>query len=75
MTGRIMWMLKSYWNKTSGSFGGKSYGAVSGSGYTGLPTELDQGNLTEITAQPLLNYLVALSLRRGELQFSEENQP
>ena len=50
----------------------QSYGAVSGSGYTGLPTELDQGNLTEITAQPLLNYLVALSLRRGELQFSEE---
>jgi uncharacterized protein YjbI with pentapeptide repeats/adenylate kinase family enzyme len=49
-----------------------SYGAVSGSGYTGLPTELDQGNLTEITAQPLLNYLVALSLRRGELKFSEE---
>jgi uncharacterized protein YjbI with pentapeptide repeats len=49
-----------------------NYGAVSGSGYTGLPTELDQGNLTEITAQPLLNYLVALSLRRGELKFSEE---
>jgi hypothetical protein len=24
MTGRIMWMLKSYWNKTSGSFGGKA---------------------------------------------------
>ena len=50
----------------------QNYGAASGSGYTGLPTELDQGNLTEITAQPLLNYLVALSLRRGELKFSEE---
>ena len=50
----------------------QNYGAASGSGYTGLPTDLDQGNLIEITAQPLLNYLVALSLRRGELKFSEE---
>jgi len=50
----------------------QNYGAASGSGYTGLPSELDQGNLIEITAQPLLNYLVALSLRRGELKFSEE---
>lgn len=50
----------------------KNYGEASGSGYAGLPIELDQGNLTEITAQPLLNYLVALSLRRGELEFSEE---
>jgi len=49
----------------------QNYGAASGSGYAGLPTELDQGNLTEITAQPLLNYLVALSLRRGKLKFSE----
>lgn len=47
------------------------YGAASGSGYAGLPTELDRGNLIEVTAQPLLNYLVALSLRRGKLQFSE----
>ena len=49
----------------------QNYGIASGSGYTGLPTELDQGNLTEITAQPLLNYLVALSLQRGKLKFSE----
>ena len=49
----------------------QNYGAASGSGYAGLPIELDQGNLTEITAQPLLNYLVALSLRRGKLEFSE----
>jgi uncharacterized protein YjbI with pentapeptide repeats len=48
------------------------YGKASGRGYTGLPPELNQGNLTEITAQPLLNYLVALSLQRGELKFSEE---
>jgi len=50
----------------------KNYGAASGRGYAGLPSELDQGNLTEITAQPLLNYLVALSLKRGRLNFSEE---
>jgi len=48
------------------------YGKASGRGDTGLPPELNQGNLTEITAQPLLNYLVALSLQRGELMFSEE---
>jgi uncharacterized protein YjbI with pentapeptide repeats len=49
----------------------QNYGEASGSGYAGLPPELDQGNLIEITAQPLLNYLVALSLRRGQLNFSE----
>ena len=48
------------------------YGEASGNKYTGLPEELDQGNLIEITSQPLLNYLVALSLKRGELEFSEE---
>lgn len=50
----------------------QSYGKVSGKDYSGLPAELDKENLREITAQPLLNYLVALSLRRGELDFSEE---
>jgi uncharacterized protein YjbI with pentapeptide repeats len=48
------------------------YGKASGSGFTGLPPQLDRGNLNEITAQPLLNYLVALSFRRGAVEFSEE---
>jgi uncharacterized protein YjbI with pentapeptide repeats len=48
------------------------YGKASGMNYEGLPSELDQGNLTEITAQPLLNYLVALSVQRGQLKFTEE---
>ena len=48
------------------------YGKASGKNYQGLPPELDQGNLTEITAQPLLNYLVALSVQRGKLKFTEE---
>ncbi|BAY14333.1 pentapeptide repeat-containing protein [Anabaenopsis circularis NIES-21] len=38
--------------------------------YNGLPVALDQGKLIEITAQPLLNYLVALSYDRGEVEFS-----
>ncbi len=47
------------------------YGKASGNDYEGLPPQLDRGNLNEITAQPLLNYLVALSLRSGKLEFSE----
>ncbi|NJP11418.1 MAG: NACHT domain-containing protein [Leptolyngbyaceae cyanobacterium RU_5_1] len=49
----------------------KQYGTVSDRGYIGLPTELQHDNLTEITAQPLLNYLVALSYRREHLNFAE----
>jgi uncharacterized protein YjbI with pentapeptide repeats len=48
----------------------QNYGTVSGRGYTGLPKELDQGNLIEITGQPLLNYLVALSYAQGQLTIS-----
>jgi uncharacterized protein YjbI with pentapeptide repeats len=48
----------------------QNYGSVSGRGYTGLPKELDQGNLIEITGQPLLNYLVALSYVQGRLVIS-----
>uniref|UniRef100_UPI0030D6FF5F pentapeptide repeat-containing protein n=1 Tax=Calothrix sp. NIES-2100 TaxID=1954172 RepID=UPI0030D6FF5F len=51
----------------------QSYGQSSGHGYMTLPPELDQGNLVEITAQPLLNYLVALSFVRGTVQFSEDS--
>jgi hypothetical protein len=50
----------------------QSYGEAKGKNYTGLPPELDNANLLEITAQPLLNYLVALSLEKGKLQFSPE---
>jgi uncharacterized protein YjbI with pentapeptide repeats len=48
------------------------YGKAKGKEYSGLPPELDKPNLVEITAQPLLNYLVALSIERDKLQFSEE---
>ena len=49
----------------------QKYGKVTGQNYTGLPPELNQGNLIEITAQPLLNYLVSLSFTRKRLNFSE----
>ncbi|MBW4686661.1 MAG: pentapeptide repeat-containing protein [Komarekiella atlantica HA4396-MV6] len=39
----------------------QKYGNASGRGYDCLPRELNRNNLTEITAQPLLNYVVALS--------------
>jgi hypothetical protein len=42
----------------------KNYGALTGRDYNGLPNELDRDDLTEVTAQPLLNYLVALSFTR-----------
>ncbi len=49
----------------------KAYGIASGRGYTTLPAELKGNDLDEITAQPLLNYLVALSYDRGRLSFSD----
>jgi uncharacterized protein YjbI with pentapeptide repeats/adenylate kinase family enzyme len=51
----------------------EQYGLASGFNYSNLPSELNQENLIEITAQPLLNYLVALSFVRGEVNFSQEN--
>jgi uncharacterized protein YjbI with pentapeptide repeats len=49
------------------------YGELTGRDYTGLPEELARAKLTEITAQPLLNYLVALSYTGGDLDFTQEN--
>jgi uncharacterized protein YjbI with pentapeptide repeats len=50
----------------------QKYGEAKGLGYTEIPPELKQGKLQEITAQPLLNYLIALSFERKELDFSKE---
>jgi uncharacterized protein YjbI with pentapeptide repeats len=49
------------------------YGVLTGRNYTRLPSELADKNLNEITAQPLLNYLVALSFTSGNLDFGQEN--
>ncbi len=37
-----------------------------------MPEDLREKNLVDITAQPLLNYLVALSHARGKIDFSGE---
>jgi hypothetical protein len=53
----------------------KKYGVASGNKYQGLPKPLersDEHQLTEITAQPLLNYLVALSYQRGQVNFTDD---
>ncbi|MCK4258967.1 MAG: hypothetical protein KAX49_08315 [Halanaerobiales bacterium] len=49
-----------------------NYGKVKGHEYDGLPDKLKTMDLDEITAQPLLNYLVALSFERGEIDFSTD---
>jgi uncharacterized protein YjbI with pentapeptide repeats len=48
------------------------YAKAAGKHYDGLPQELSREDLSEITAQPLLNYLVALSLVGGRLIFGQE---
>lgn len=48
-----------------------NYGALTGRDYEGIPAELNRHDLNEITAQPLLNYLLALSYCRGKLDFSD----
>ena len=50
----------------------KNYGSLTGKSYAGLPDELNREDLAEVTAQPLLNYLVALSLARKKLDFSKD---
>ncbi|MCY9658158.1 pentapeptide repeat-containing protein [Paenibacillus chondroitinus] len=49
------------------------YGKASGRSYSSLPSELSGDNLEEITSQPLLNYLVALSFDRKKVDFAKEN--
>jgi hypothetical protein len=49
------------------------YGKVSGHNYEGLPEELNRDQLLEITSQPLLNYLVALSFTRDKVNLATES--
>jgi len=48
----------------------KNYGRLIGQEFSGLPKALDRRDLVEVTTQPLLNYLLALSFCRGKLNFS-----
>jgi uncharacterized protein YjbI with pentapeptide repeats len=49
------------------------YGRVSGLGYSQMPPELDLENLTEITVQPLLNYLLALVHKDENLTIEKDS--
>jgi hypothetical protein len=48
----------------------QQFGAVKGDNYHRVPDSLNNEELADITALPLLNYLLALSYRRGKLDFS-----
>lgn len=50
----------------------RKYGAVTQKGYMGIPKDLARPDLVEVTSQPLLNYLVALSFSRGTIDFSRD---
>ncbi len=50
----------------------QKFGYLTGIGYQGIPDLLKEGEIGEVTAQPLLNYLVALAYRRGGLELSPE---
>ncbi len=49
----------------------KKYGTLKGKRYNGIPNDLKKEDLDEITAQPLLNYLVALSYERKKIDFTQ----
>jgi uncharacterized protein YjbI with pentapeptide repeats len=50
----------------------QNYAKLKNKSYNSLPKELRLERLDEITAQPLLNYLVALSLERGKINFDKD---
>ncbi|MET0396288.1 MAG: pentapeptide repeat-containing protein [Longimicrobiaceae bacterium] len=50
----------------------RQYGQITGRKYKGLPDALSRIDLEEVTAQPLLNYLVALGYSRGKIDFTKE---
>ena len=50
----------------------ENYGKIKGKSFPGLPEELKNRDLDKLTAQPLLNYLVALSYERGKIRFSQQ---
>jgi hypothetical protein len=50
----------------------RRYGEASGRGFERMPEELRGKDLVDITRQPLLNYLVALSQQRGQVTFGAD---
>ena len=49
------------------------FGKLRGKPWTGMPKELQRPDLVELTAQPLLNYLVALSYEREPQKFADKH--
>jgi uncharacterized protein YjbI with pentapeptide repeats len=49
----------------------RKYGELTQKIFSGIPASLQKHEIDEITAQPLLNYLVALSFTRGRLDFEK----
>jgi hypothetical protein len=47
----------------------RTYGRLTGKDYDGLPSQLASEDLEEITAQLLLNVLLAISFTRGKVNF------
>ncbi len=50
----------------------RNYGRLTGKPFDGMPQELARDDLQEVNVQPLLNYLLAISYCRGELDFSKD---
>ncbi len=48
-----------------------AYGALTGRGYDALPEVLNRGRVAELTAEPLLNYLVAITLDQRRVDFAD----
>ncbi|HOW54123.1 MAG TPA: pentapeptide repeat-containing protein [Syntrophorhabdaceae bacterium] len=48
------------------------YGKATDKAYSSMPDDLKRESLEEITAQPLLNYLVALSYNQKRIEFTDD---
>lgn len=53
----------------------RKFSKAKGRRYRGLPAALEEKNLAKLTAQPLLNHLVALSLERRQVELTEGTSP
>ena len=49
----------------------RNYGLAKGDEHTAMPRTLQRSDLDELTSQPLLGYLIALSFARGKVDFSK----
>jgi len=50
----------------------RCHGALVGQPCDGMPPELARGRIAELAAEPLLNYLIAITRAEGEVDFADE---